>query len=84
MARSDSQNPNPREWKFLYRAAIFEADPCETPNRIADAEAAAVKRFREISRDARLEPEEERDALDDAIYALRAWKTALQNKTRAA
>lgn len=84
MARPDSQNPSPREWRFLYRAAIFETNPCEKSNRIAEAEAAVAKRLREIFRDATLDAEAERDALDDALYALRAWRTALKNKTSAA
>jgi hypothetical protein len=81
MARPDS---NPGEWRHLYRAAIFETNPAEKSNRIAEAEAAVVKRLREILCDTTLDAEAERDALDDALYALRAWRTALKNKTSAA
>jgi hypothetical protein len=72
MARSDSQNPYPREWRILYRAAISETNPHEMSKKISDAEEVIVERVRETFRETGLDAQAEREALDDAIYALRA------------
>ncbi len=81
---TDFRNPDPREWRLLYRAAIFETDPCEKSKRISDAEEAIVGRVRETFCDTGPDHQGEREALDDAMYALRAWKIALKNRTSAA
>ena len=73
------RNPDPREWRLLYRAAIFETDPCEKSQRISDAEEAIVERVRETFCETGADHQGEREALDDAMYALRAWKIALKN-----
>jgi hypothetical protein len=85
MSKSDFQNRYPSEWRVLYRAAIFaEVNDSEMVNRIADAEDAIVERMRELLRDTGADAEGEREALNDALYALRAWKIALENRTHAA
>ena len=84
MANSDSQNPSPREWIVKYRAAIFESNSPELMKRLADAEHAFVQRMRELFRETGTDVEEEREAMDDAMYALRALKIALERKTHAA
>ena len=81
---SSSQGPHSTEWKILYRAAIYETNDYELPKRISDAENAIIQRMREIFRENGVDAEAEREALDDALYALRAWKIALENRTRAA
>lgn len=64
------------DWKALYRAAILETNRSITPQRVAEAEKAVLARARELfySHGAL----EEREALDDALYALRALKNASQ------
>jgi hypothetical protein len=84
MANSDSQNPFPREWRVKYRAAILETNSPEPMKRLSDAERAIVQRMHELFRETGTDVEEERGAMDDAMYALRALKNALELKTRAA
>ena len=63
-----------RNWKTLYRAAVLETDRRLLPQRVLDAEEAVRLRGREIFyADGTAEEEE---ALDDALYALRAFRTA--------
>ena len=66
--------PSHTHWKSLYRVAIFEKDRRLIPERIAEAERAVRARGRELlygggSR-------EERNALDHALHALRALRSA--------
>ena len=73
--------PSHTHWKSLYRAAIFEKDRRVIRERIAEAERAVRARGRELlygggSR-------EERNALDHALHALRALRSAWE-RTRAA
>ena len=84
MAKSDPQNPYPSEWRVKYRAAILQTNSPETMKRLSDAENAIVQRMRELFLDTGTDVEEERAAMDDAMYALRALKIALEQKTRAA
>lgn len=84
MLEFDSQNPRPREWRILYRAAIFERDSCVIAKRLSDAEDAIIRRTRELYQETGAAVETERDALDDAKYALEALRVALEQQTRAA
>jgi hypothetical protein len=84
MANAVSQYPPPTEWKALYRAAVLEANSSEMMKRVSNAEAAIVQRMCELFRETGTNAEGEREAMDDATYALRALKTALELKTRAA
>ena len=69
--------PSPKaSWKTLYRAAILETNKSLLHQRIHEAEEAVLARGREIFYGSS-EPEEW-EALEDALYALRAYKTALQ------
>ena len=66
--------PCPNLWKTLYRAAILETNKSVVPQRVSEAEEAVVARAREVfygNSDA-----EEKEALEDALYALRAFKAA--------
>ena len=63
-----------RNWKTLYRAAILETDTRVLPQRVSEAEEAVKARGREIFYGE--STDEEKEALDDALYALRAFKTA--------
>jgi hypothetical protein len=62
------------EWKTLYRAAILETNKSVVPQRVSEAEKAVLCRRREMFYgDGSLE---EKEDLEDALYALRAFKTA--------
>jgi len=70
--------PKHTDWKTRYRAAILETNRSVIPQRVSEAEEAVLARGREIflcgNRDL-----EEQEALEDALYALRAFKTACQH-----
>jgi hypothetical protein len=61
-------------WKALYRAAIFERDVSAIPDRVSAAEKAVLCRGRELF--GQHDTLEEKEALEDALYALRAYRTA--------
>jgi hypothetical protein len=64
-------------WRDLYVSALFETDRARLPNRIAEAERAIVVRARELF-SAQADTIEEDQALDDALYSLRALQTCLE------
>src|SRR5574337_225540 len=62
------------DWRTLYRAAILETDKAAIPERVAVAEDAIIVRQREIFySEGSLD---EKDLLEDALYALRALRNA--------
>jgi len=69
------------DWRPLYRAAILETDKKLLPQRVSAAEAAVIARRREIFYAAGTA--EEKEALEDALYALHASKTAWQHSDAA-
>jgi len=69
-------------WRELYSAALFETDKNRIPTRIADAEKAIVARARELF-SAGGDTIEEDQALDDALYALRALQNCLEFRAAA-
>jgi hypothetical protein len=75
MATSFS-SPKHTDWKILYRAAVLETNKSVVPQRVSEAEEAVLLRGRELFY-GNGDPEEE-EALEDALYALRAFKTACQ------
>jgi len=75
--------PN-RNWRTLYRVAILETNKRVQPQRVSEAEAAVRVRERELfygngTREEGDGTSEEKEALDDALYALRAFKTAWEH-----
>jgi hypothetical protein len=74
---------NPESWRELYTAALFETDRERIPARIAHAEQAIVARARELFAVGN-DTIEEDQALDDALYALRALQSCLQVRAVAA
>jgi hypothetical protein len=64
--------PN-RNWRTLYRVAILETNKRVQPLRVSEAEEAVRARGREIFYGDGTS--EEKEALDDALYALRAFRT---------
>jgi hypothetical protein len=71
-----------QSWRDLYVAALFETDKDRIPTRIAEAEKAIVARARELFA-AGSDTIEEDQALDDALYALRALQSCLQFRAAA-
>ncbi len=69
--------PNPREWRVLYRVAILETNKSLLPQRVSEAEKAVIERARQLSYDHGASEEE--DALEDALYALRAFRSSWQH-----
>jgi hypothetical protein len=74
---------NRQPWRELYTAALFETERERIPARIAEAEKAIVARSRELF-SASSDTIEEDQALDDALYALRALQSCLQVNSLAA
>lgn len=72
----------PQDWRTLYRAAILETDRKEIPQLVIKAEQAVIARGREIFY-GNGSPEE-KEALEDALYALRAYRTAWHHSEEAA
>jgi hypothetical protein len=70
-------------WRELYKAALFETDKNRLPERIAEAEKAIVARARELF-NTTTDNIEEDQALDDALYALRALQSCLGLQAAAA
>jgi hypothetical protein len=72
----------PTKWRELYTAALFETERERIPERIADAEKAILVRARELFA-AGTDTIEEDQALDDALYALRALQNCLNSHAAA-
>lgn len=70
-------SPEHTDWKTLYRAAILETNKSMLPQRVSEAEEAVIERGREIFYDHGTP--EEKDDLEDALYALRAYRSAWQH-----
>jgi hypothetical protein len=66
--------PIDRNWKVLYKAAILETNRKAIPQKVLEAEKAVTIRGRELFGESGTL--EEIEALEDALYALRAYKTA--------
>lgn len=67
-----------RQWQRLYRAAMLETNPSVIPERITEAEQAIADRRHELVQSNGQYAEVEREAMEDALYALGALKTAQQ------
>jgi hypothetical protein len=78
-----ASHPILQSWRELYIAALFETDKNRVPTRIAEAENAIVCRARQLF-SAGTDTVEEDQALDDALYALRALQNCLQLRLDAA
>lgn len=69
--------PNDKGWKTLYRAAILETNRNVIPKRVSEAESAVLARERELFYNGGTG--EEQESLEDALYALRAFRSAWQH-----
>lgn len=65
------------DWRMLYRAAIQERNSSLVLQRVSKAEAAALTRQRELFYLGGTQ--DEKESLEDALYALRAFRSAMQN-----
>ncbi len=65
---------NHEDWKPLYRAAILEKDMHAVQQKALQAEHAALARERELFHAGG--SSEEQELLEDALYALRAFRSA--------
>jgi len=70
-----ASSPSLNRWKTLYQAAILETNKGLLPQRVSEAEEAVKARGREIFH-GNGTPEKEAEALEDALYTLRAFRTA--------
>jgi hypothetical protein len=68
-------------WRALYKAALFEVDRTKLPARIAEAEKALISRGRELF-NVKTGSIEEKEAVENTLFALRAFGTAWQTKSR--
>jgi hypothetical protein len=82
MINQSASSPMSRGWRELYTAALFETDNNRLAGRIADAEKAIVARARELFA-AGADTIEEDQALDDALYALKALQSCLELRAAA-
>jgi hypothetical protein len=63
-------------WQALYRAAIFGQNLSSAGRLIAQAEAAIAIRKDELARSSSPWADAEREVMEDALYALKAFKTS--------
>lgn len=70
-------DPTHKDWKILYLAAIGEKDKTVLSKRISAAQHAIFLREREIFYAGTTL--EEKEALEDALYALRALQSAREH-----
>ena len=78
-----TRRPRPESWRELYAAALFESDNANLPASIAAAMTAIIARSRELSV-LGTDTIEEEQALDDALYALRALQNCFERRAAAA
>lgn len=74
----------PFEWRAKCRTAVLETRIFAIEQELADAENAIRTRRREISGQTGPDVEVEKEALDDAAYALAGLRTALTHRSEAA
>jgi hypothetical protein len=74
--------PEGQDWHQLHRAAMSETDRKKLPLRIHEAERALARRSRELFA-LRGDNLEEREAIDDALYTLRALSYCIRLKSTA-
>ncbi len=77
MQPSFSPRPSAIDWKALYKAAMRETNKRAIPQLVSEAESAVISRSQELV--GTTGALEEKEALDDALYGLRALRTVSQN-----
>jgi len=74
--------PLPGQWKNLYRAAILETNKDLILQKVSAAKTAIRARARQLF--GAYGTGEEKESLQDALYALHAFRTALEHTEEAA
>jgi len=72
---------NLRNWRGLYKAALFETDTSKIPSRIEEARRALVSRSRELF-ETSPDYDGETEAIETALYALQALENCLRSNTK--
>lgn len=70
-----------RGWRTLYKAALAETDVQKIPLRIEEARRALILRSRELFSTSP-NYDAEREAIEDAMYALKAFEDSSKLNTR--
>jgi hypothetical protein len=70
-----------RDWRGLYKAALFETDASKIPSRIEEARRALAFRSRELF-EASPNNDGETEAIETALYALQALENCLRSNTK--
>jgi hypothetical protein len=70
-----------RNWRTLYKAALFESDASELSSRIEEARNALVLRSRELFATSS-NYDGEAEAIEDALYVLQALESCLRSNTK--
>ena len=70
-----------RNWRGLYKAALFETDTSKIPSRIGEARRALVSRSRELF-ETSPNYDGETEAIEKALYALQALENCLKANTK--
>jgi hypothetical protein len=77
METAPSPCPVPSQWKMLYKAAILETNKKLIQQKVSAAEIAIQARAKELF--GTYGTGEEKESLQDALYALHAFRTALEH-----
>ncbi len=77
MSKAPPPRPTPDHWKVLYRDALLETNKHADRQKVLAAEQAILARGLELFYTGG--SIEEKESLEDALYALRALKTAWQH-----
>ena len=70
-----------RNWRALYKAALFETDTSKIPSRIEEARSALVFRSRELF-ETSPNYDGETEEIETALYALQALENCLRSNTK--
>jgi hypothetical protein len=68
------------DWRRLYLAALLEPDKNIACQKVSEAEAAILERVQVVSHTSGAD--DEKEALDDALYLLRAFRNAQSQPRR--
>lgn len=77
MKPASPPQPIHSDWKTLYQAAIREPDKNAVCQKVSEAEASVLARRRELFYGSGTG--EEKESLEDALYLLRAYRTAWEH-----
>jgi hypothetical protein len=70
-----------RNWRGLYKAALFETDTSKISSRIEEARRALVLRSRELFATSPND-DGETEAIETALYSLQALESCLRSNTK--